>query len=129
MPAESVVDPVRVHHHGHRVPPDIALDPALQLAIPRILRLFLDGNRVHIRSTDGQGHLNALLAQAVDQLAQESEGAPRLLLLEQPLQNELERLEPPILLRPVARLRRQDVELVRHPVFRDGRLFFDRFHC
>ena len=39
---------VRVHDHRHRVPANIGLDPTLDRAVARVIRLLPGGNRVQV---------------------------------------------------------------------------------
>ena len=64
--------PVRVHHHGRRVPADQALDAALDIGIARHESLFVGGNRVDVGSVGGEGKLDAVLPGVLGQFAEQA---------------------------------------------------------
>ena len=57
--ANAVVDAVGANHHGQRVPPNQALDAALDFLIAREDGLFFKGNRIQVRSVRGEGKRDA----------------------------------------------------------------------
>ncbi len=58
MPADPFEVLVRPHDHRHGVPANDAFDAALDLAIARIGRLFVEGNRIDVRRVGGEGEID-----------------------------------------------------------------------
>src|SRR5579863_670242 len=55
----AVFDAVGAHHHGQSVPPDQALDAALDFLVARENGLLFKGNGVQVRSVRGEGKRDA----------------------------------------------------------------------
>ena len=68
MAAEGGVFAVRVDHHGHGVPTDIALDPALEFEVPGIIILLFFRNGIDVGSADNGRNVQARSAEAIDQV-------------------------------------------------------------
>src|SRR5206468_3993899 len=60
--ADSFFGLVRAHDHRRRVPPDEALDPALEIRAARHEHLFVGGDRVDVGGFRGEGKLDAVLS-------------------------------------------------------------------
>ena len=57
---------VRMHDHRHRVPAYIGLDPALDRAIARVIRLLTGGDRIQVSGIRAIGKIGAGPARVVD---------------------------------------------------------------
>src|SRR5579863_7090348 len=70
----AVVDAVGAHHHGQGVPPDQALDAALDFLIAREDGLLFKGNGVEVRSVRSEGKSDAERLSVAAKPVQQSDG-------------------------------------------------------
>ncbi len=71
MTPKTVMCPVGIDDHRHRIPADVALDLPFDLAITGIRRLLFPGNRVDIGSIDGDREAYSRVPKPLSQPFQE----------------------------------------------------------
>ena len=75
--ADAVLDAIRAHDHGHRVPAHQALDPALDLAAAGVRHFLGRVNGIDVWRVGGERQLDALLGGVHAELPQQAADARR----------------------------------------------------
>ena len=70
MAANPIFDPVGLDHHRQRIPPHEALDPALDLAAARELRLLGGPDRVDVGGVGRESESDAAAPRVLRELAE-----------------------------------------------------------
>jgi hypothetical protein len=103
--AQSVVLAIGVNHHGHRVPPNDALDAGFDSPIARIRRFLRHRDSVQVRSRGRGRDFDSGLAKAFGEIVDKEAGLLRALLAQDGFDDVFEGFEPEtsLLLRMFAR--------------------------
>ena len=116
MAAQPVVPSIGIHHHGHGVPADVALDAHFRFPIAGERRLLRGRDGVEVGCADGNRRRHARGPQSLGDPAQKQRRALRSLLFQGHFEQGLDRSQHFLLIVATGRF--------RGPRWRPGRLFF-----